>query len=110
MSLDRVSDDELEVALLTGTFVAGTWVSHGTALPVHDPDTGRVVALVHSATLDDVDHALGAAHAMARTWARTPSMDRSDVLTRIADVMSSRRSLLATVISLEVGKPLAESH
>ena len=71
-------------------------------------DTDRVVA--SSPWLRaDVDDAVGAARRPRPDWAGTPWQERVSILDRAADLISERRSELAALMAIEVGKTRLEA-
>jgi succinate-semialdehyde dehydrogenase/glutarate-semialdehyde dehydrogenase len=95
----------------TQLFIAGEWrdAAGGETLDVEDPSTGDVIASVADATPDDARAALDAACAVQEEWAATPARERSEILRRSFDAVMARADDLALVMTLEMGKPLAES-
>ena len=63
-----------------------------------------------TATPTDAAAALDAAVAAAGPWARTPPRERSDILRRTFDAVRARADELALLMTLEMGKPLAEAR
>jgi succinate-semialdehyde dehydrogenase / glutarate-semialdehyde dehydrogenase len=59
--------------------------------------------------VDDAKAALGAAHETFAEWRDTPPRERGDVLRRAYDVITERADDLALLMTLEMGKPVAES-
>jgi succinate-semialdehyde dehydrogenase / glutarate-semialdehyde dehydrogenase len=96
----------------TQLYVAGTWrdASEGATIAVEDPATGETIVEVADATVDDAKAALGAAHEAFPEWRDTAPRERSDVLRRAYDLIMERQDDLALLMTLEVGKPLAESQ
>jgi succinate-semialdehyde dehydrogenase/glutarate-semialdehyde dehydrogenase len=92
-------------------FVGGEWVD-GTegVLPVEDPSTGEQIAEVADAGPEDALRALAAAHESQAEWAAHPPRERSEILRRAFEMMVERSDDLALVMTLEMGKPLAESQ
>jgi succinate-semialdehyde dehydrogenase/glutarate-semialdehyde dehydrogenase len=82
----------------------------GRRFAVHDPATGEALCEVADATAADGVAALDAAVRAADAWARTPPRDRSDVLLRAWRLLGEREDDLALLMTLEMGKPLAESR
>src|SRR5262245_42088304 len=78
-------------------------------LAVEDPSSGRIVARVADASATDCRAALAAAHDAFPTWAATPARQRARVLRRAAEILVDDVDDLATIMSAETGKPLAES-
>ena len=92
-------------------FVGGRWrpARSGATLAVEDPATGATICTVADAGAADAADALTAAHQAQAAWGATPARDRARVLRRAADDLLSRTDDLAMLITLEMGKPLAES-
>ena len=82
---------------------------HGT-LPVQDPSTGEVLAEVADASPADAIAALDAAVEAAPAWAAHPPRERGEILRRAFETILSRADDLALLMTLEMGKPLAESR
>src|SRR3954470_13157047 len=98
-------------AVPTKLFIGGEWVdaSGGATLDVEDPSTGQVIASVADATPDDARAALDAACAVQDQWATHAPRERGEILRRAFDAMVARADELAMVMTLEMGKPIAES-
>lgn len=95
----------------TQGFVDGRWrdASGGATFAVIDPATGEEIAQVADFTPEDAMGALDAAVAAQASWARTAPRERSDILRRAWEIIQERREDLARVMTLEMGKPLAEA-
>ncbi len=96
----------------TGLLIDGTWrdAAGGGTFAVEDPSTGQVLCEVADATADDAVAALDAAVEAQAGWAATPPRERGEVLRRAFDVITERIDDLALLMTLEMGKPLAESR
>lgn len=108
-----VADEHVSVdGVPTGLFIGGRWraASGGATFPVRDPSTGTVLAEVADATPEDGTAALDAAAAAQAGWAATPPRTRSDVLRRAFELAHEHEDDLAALMTLEMGKPLAESR
>ena len=92
--------------------IGGSWRSAGASatFPVEDPSTGEVLAEVADATPDDARSALDAAVGMRGEWAARAPRERGEVLRRAFELIVERKSDLALLMTLEMGKPLAESE
>ncbi|MDR6973171.1 NAD-dependent succinate-semialdehyde dehydrogenase [Leifsonia shinshuensis] len=99
--LERVPD---------GLYIGGEWTtgSAGT-FPVYDPATGNRIAEIADASPEDGIRALDAAVAAADDWAATPARQRGEILRRAFDLLQERRDEFALLMTLEMGKPLAEA-
>ncbi|WP_200956951.1 NAD-dependent succinate-semialdehyde dehydrogenase [Phycicoccus sp. Root563] len=93
-------------------YIGGTWQdsSSGSTFEVHDPATGAVLAHVADATVEDGAAALDAAAAAQAGWARTPPRERAELLRAAYELLVERTEDLALLMTLEMGKPLAESR
>ncbi|OAH49729.1 NAD-dependent succinate-semialdehyde dehydrogenase [Microbacterium oleivorans] len=93
-------------------FIGGRWVdAEGQkTLDVFDPSTGEVIRRIADASPADGIRALDAAVAAQEAWAATAPRERSDILRRAFDLVQARKEDLALLMTLEMGKPLAESR
>jgi succinate-semialdehyde dehydrogenase/glutarate-semialdehyde dehydrogenase len=92
-------------------FIGGKWVSAGggKTFAVKDPSTGEVLCEVADATPADGLAALDAAVAAQVGWAAVPPRERGEILSRAYALLIERRDELALLMTLEMGKPLAEA-
>src|SRR5919199_556017 len=104
-----------EQAVLDGVktqlYIGGQWKDSGEGgtIPVEDPATGETIAEVPDATAQDADAALGAAHETFQEFRNHPPRERGDILRRAYDLITERTDDLALLMTLEMGKPVAES-
>ncbi|MBL8924613.1 MAG: NAD-dependent succinate-semialdehyde dehydrogenase [Pseudonocardia sp.] len=98
-------------AVPTGLFIGGTWrpAASGATLAVDDPATGKTLVEVANAAPDDGRAALDAAVAAQPGFAALPPRERGEILRRAYELIMSRVDDLALLMTLEMGKPLAES-
>jgi succinate-semialdehyde dehydrogenase/glutarate-semialdehyde dehydrogenase len=94
-----------------GLYIGGQWrdAAEGGTLGVEDPATGETIAEVADAQPDDARAALDAAAGVQAEWAETASRERGEILRRAYDLIVERADDLATLMTLEMGKPVAES-
>jgi succinate-semialdehyde dehydrogenase / glutarate-semialdehyde dehydrogenase len=92
-------------------YIGGEWrdASGGETLGVEDPSTGETLAEVADATADDAKAALDACVAVQDEWAQHPPRERGEILRRVFEAMNANADDLALLMTLEMGKPLAES-
>jgi succinate-semialdehyde dehydrogenase/glutarate-semialdehyde dehydrogenase len=92
-------------------FIGGEWrdATGGKTIDVEDPSTEEPLCSVADGTPEDATAALDAACAVQAEWAATPPRDRGEILRRTFELMNERVDDLALVMTLEMGKPLAES-
>jgi succinate-semialdehyde dehydrogenase/glutarate-semialdehyde dehydrogenase len=91
--------------------IGGKWrdSASGAIMPVHDPATGETLAEVADATPEDAQAALAAAHDKQAEWGAHPPRERGEILRRAFEAMTERVDDLALLMTLEMGKPVAES-
>ena len=82
----------------------------GRVLVVDDPSTGEPLAEVADASVEDGLAALTCAVSAQAEWASTAPRTRGEILRRAFELMSARADDLALLMTLEMGKPLAESR
>ena len=107
-----VNRTDLLQATPTRLLIGGQWrEAHGGAtFDVHDPATGAVIATVADATQEDGADAMDAAAAAQQSWGATPSRERAELLRRAFELTIERTEELAALMTLEMGKPLAEAR
>jgi len=91
-------------------YIGGEWVdgAKGT-LSVEDPATGESLCEVADASTDDAKAALTAAVEAGPDWAVHAPRERGEILRRAFEALVARTDELALLMTLEMGKPLAES-
>ena len=100
--------DRVEAGLAIGGVFGES--SSGATFDVHDPATGEVIKTIADATVDDAVRALDAAVAAQDSWGATSPRERSNILRRAFDLLMERREDFALLMSMEMGKPLAEAR
>ena len=105
-------ESDLLARVPDGLYIAGRWrpAADGQLLDVADPATGEVVRRVASASPADGIAALDAACDAAADWAATPARTRAEVLRTAFDMLRERADDVALLMTIEMGKPLAESR
>ena len=92
---------------IDGAFI---WETDRPALTVVNPARGDVIAQVPTAPPELVDRAVAAADRAFGPWAAKPARERAELLLRAARLMRDRLDELATLLTREQGKPLAEAR
>src|ERR671916_181403 len=112
MSITTDNESAVVEAAPNQLFIGGEWrdASGGATLPVEDPSTGETLVEVADATPEDAKAALDAAVAVQDEWAAHPPRERGEILRRAFEAMTARADELALLMTLEMGKPLAESQ
>jgi succinate-semialdehyde dehydrogenase/glutarate-semialdehyde dehydrogenase len=101
-----------ERAIADGALIGGHWVAaqSGRRIEVRNPSTDELIATVPEGGAADVTAAIDAAHAAFPAWAASPGSERAKVMRRLFELMMRDQDRLAELITLEVGKPVAESR
>jgi len=107
-----ISESELLAKVPTGLFIGGEWVAaaEGNTLPVFDPSTGAELVRIADARAEDAVRALDAAVDAGDAWANTPSRTRGEILRRAFDLLQERKEEFALLMTIEMGKPIAEAR
>lgn len=94
------------------TLIAGEWQGQGEGAATFDvtnPSTGEVIATLPDMTRADAARAIAAAHTAQKLWAKKTGKDRAAVLRKLYDLVIANADDLAAILTLEMGKPLAEA-
>ncbi|MFN4266332.1 MAG: NAD-dependent succinate-semialdehyde dehydrogenase [Aquabacterium sp.] len=93
-------------------YVNGLWTDSldGSAFVVRNPANQQDLALVPDMGVTDVSHAISAAQAAFHSWKALPAKVRAQHLRAWFDLMVAHQEDLATLMTLEQGKPLAEAR
>jgi succinate-semialdehyde dehydrogenase/glutarate-semialdehyde dehydrogenase len=91
------------------SYINGEWLVGQTQFAVKDPATGEQITHVTEATLDDVELAIESAHQAFASWSQTPAAERAKLLRKWAELLLAHQDDLATILTLEQGKPLHEA-
>lgn len=95
-----------------GLFIDGQWrlAKDGGVREVFDPANEEVIGWLPAAGKDDLDAALLGAQQGLAIWRRTSPWERATILRRTADLIRGRLESIAKLMSIETGKPLAQSR
>ncbi len=106
------AEQEALRAVPTDLFIGGEWrpAAGGARFAVEDPATQQPLVEVADATAQDALAALGAAADAQAGWAACAPRERGEILRRAYEALSVRGEELALVMTLEMGKALAESR
>ncbi|MCX6406224.1 MAG: NAD-dependent succinate-semialdehyde dehydrogenase [Propionibacteriales bacterium] len=96
----------------TQLFIGGSWrdASGGATFAVENPADGSTLVEVANGTVEDGKAAIDAAVAAQPEWAKVPPRDRGEILRSAFETVVGRAEELATIMTLEMGKPLSESQ
>jgi succinate-semialdehyde dehydrogenase / glutarate-semialdehyde dehydrogenase len=92
-------------------YIGGEWrpASSGERFAVEDPATGEALCEIADGTPEDAVAALDAAAAAQADWAATPPNERGEILWRAFEALREATDDLALLMTLEMGKSVAES-
>ncbi|MBB3663989.1 MULTISPECIES: NAD-dependent succinate-semialdehyde dehydrogenase [Prauserella salsuginis group] len=109
--MSTVSEAGVVSAVNKELFIGGKWApaAGNATFDVHDPATGEVLCAVADASPQDGIAALEAASAAQADWAAYPPRERGEILRRAYEKLMARQDELGLLMTLEMGKPLAEA-
>lgn len=82
----------------------------GQSLDIFDPASGEQVGSTALASAADVDRAVTVAHSSFAQWSSTHADERAKLIQRAATLIEERVDAIATLLTREQGKPLADSR
>lgn len=103
--------EKLQLRNEYGLFINGEWVSASDkeTFTTKSPSTGEILASCAEATKEDVDVAVRAAQKAFQSWKKVSVNERAAILNKIADVIDENAEYLATIESMDNGKPIRET-
>ncbi|MET4099328.1 succinate-semialdehyde dehydrogenase/glutarate-semialdehyde dehydrogenase [Agrococcus sp. UYP10] len=109
--MSAISESQVLDAVRGQLFIGGEWIDgeQGT-IDVRDPATGEVLKQIANGSVDDGVRALDAAVDAQESWGRTPARVRGEILRKAFDLLQERKEEFALLMTLEMGKPLAEAR
>mgnify|MGYP003642343914 CR=1 FL=1 len=99
-------------AVRTDLYIGGAWRAgaEGKRIDVLDPSTGKAIATVADATVEDGLAAVTAAHEALPEWVAMAPRQRGEILRKCWELMMARSEMFARLISLENGKALPDAR
>ncbi|TGD87392.1 NAD-dependent succinate-semialdehyde dehydrogenase [Mycolicibacterium sp. CH28] len=101
--------ERLLASVPTGLWIGGEERPGSSTFEVFDPSNDTVLATVADATAADAVASLDAACAVQADWAATPARERGEILRSVFETIIAKADDLATLMTLEMGKVVAES-
>ena len=92
------------------SFINGEWITGGTTLAVRNPASGEVVGIIPDLGAHETRRAIDAANAALPAWRALPAAKRSALLEAWFNAINQHTDDLAKILTVEQGKPLAESR
>ena len=94
------------------TLIAGKWVAvsdSGKTFDVTNPSTGELVATLPDMGREEAARCIEAAYRAQKLWAAKTGKERAAVLRKLFDLLVANADDLAAILTMEMGKPLAEA-
>ncbi|ADT97939.1 MULTISPECIES: NAD-dependent succinate-semialdehyde dehydrogenase [Mycolicibacterium] len=107
--MDNSAVEALLASVPTGLWIGGEEREGTSTFDVLDPSDDTVLTSVADATADDARAALDAACAVQAEWAGTAPRKRGEILRSVFETITARADDIAALMTLEMGKVLAES-
>ncbi|MCO7514479.1 NAD-dependent succinate-semialdehyde dehydrogenase [Pseudomonas guariconensis] len=99
----------MNALLKSGHYIDGQWLESGPTYPVFNPASGQVIVEVARGGAEQTNAAIAAAERALPAWRGKLAKERAVILRRWSELMLEQRDALATLLSREQGKPLAEA-
>jgi len=96
--------------LKTQLYIDGKWIDGASTMPVTDPSDESIIANVQISSEEQCIQAVDAAHWAFKSWAKTASRVRGEILRKAFEIMVSESDRLAEIISRENGKVLSDAR
>lgn len=92
-------------------YIDGEWrdSSDGSTIKTYNPANGQLLSEIADASEEDVDNAVKSARKAFNTWSKTTVTERAAILNKIADIIDENAEYLATIETLDNGKPIRET-
>src|SRR5438132_11200060 len=92
-------------------YIDGRWADadSGKSIPVNNPATGEVLGTVPNMGAAETRRAIEAANAAWPAWRKKTAKERANILRKWFNLMMENQDDLATLMTAEQGKPLAEA-
>lgn len=91
-------------------YINGEWRKTTNDLPVLNPATEQEIGRLPHAERSDLDDALQAAESGFKVWSKVAPVERANVLLKASALLRERQEEIATAITAEHGKPLAQAR
>ncbi|MBG6185507.1 succinate-semialdehyde dehydrogenase/glutarate-semialdehyde dehydrogenase [Arthrobacter sp. CAN_A214] len=112
MTISAIKELDLLDSVPTGLLINGQWrpAASCRTFDIEDPATGKVLMSIADASAEDSAAALDAAAATQASWAKVPARERGEILRRAFELVTERAEDFALLMTMEMGKPLAEAR
>ena len=92
--------------------IAGEWIAKsdtGKTFEVTNPSTGEVIAILPDMGRAETARAIDAAYKAQKLWAAQTGKERAAILRKLFDLLVANADDLATILTMEMGKPVVEA-
>lgn len=115
MTISNILTDKLKDPTLATdkSLVGNEWLAasqSGKTFEVTNPATGDVIAVLPDLSKADVEKAIDAAYTAQKAWAKKTGKERAAILRKLNDLMVAHADDLATILTMEMGKPWPEAR
>ncbi|MGE8106390.1 NAD-dependent succinate-semialdehyde dehydrogenase [Allorhizobium sp. NPDC080224] len=115
MTISNILTDKLKDPTLATdkSLVGNEWLAasqSGKTFEVTNPATGEVIAVLPDVSKAEVTKAIDAAHSAQKAWAKKTGKERAAILRKLNDLMVANADDLATILTMEMGKPWPEAR
>ncbi|KAI5721577.1 hypothetical protein M8J77_022576 [Diaphorina citri] len=91
-----------------GVYDGTSWKANGEIIPSINPSTGETIASVQQGNVQDYHRCIESSRAAYAAWAALPAPRRGEIVRQIGDALRHKLVPLGQLVSLEMGKILAE--
>ncbi|KAJ8441128.1 hypothetical protein Cgig2_006957 [Carnegiea gigantea] len=91
-----------------GCYVAGKWQAHGPLISTVNPANNQPIAEVVEGSMEDYEEGMKACAEASKMWMQMPAPKRGEIVRQIGDALRAKLQHLGRLVSLEMGKILAE--
>ncbi|MCF6320933.1 MAG: NAD-dependent succinate-semialdehyde dehydrogenase [Rhizobiaceae bacterium] len=104
--------DNPEKFLKQANLIAGEWVAadSGETIDVNNPATGDIIGTIPNSGREETRRAIEAAQESFESFRKTSVLERAQLLRKMHELILENQETLAQLLSMEQGKPLAESR
>jgi succinate-semialdehyde dehydrogenase/glutarate-semialdehyde dehydrogenase len=103
--------DVPSIASDPGNYIGGVWENaEQENFEVRNPANGQLLATLPRSSRETAQRAVTAANSAQYDWGRRSAWERADLCSKLGDAVAANKDMLARLLSMEQGKPLAEAQ
>lgn len=103
-----LKDLGLSSSVNAGVYDGQSWKANGEVITSVNPATGESIGSVQTGTVEDYNRCVAAGRQAYSAWSTTPAPRRGEIVRQIGDALRAKLTPLGQLVSLEMGKILAE--